>query len=228
MPTFITLSHINKQPLPPEMQSDDNRFSEELVKYFLEKYTQKNQTVFDPFSGFGTTLFTATSMGRKAIGIEYNHSRYSYIKEQIERNQLNDLEIIEGDALKIEEYSLPEVDFSITSPPYMNKDDSEFPLTAYTTKGSYEAYLSGLREVYSQLKKILKKDSYAVIEVSNLKKEQNKGEEVTTLAWDIGREISKVMHFVGEIIVSWTGEDTGRGTYGYGYDHSYCLVFQNK
>jgi len=228
MPTIISLSKINKRSLPKDLQSDDNRFSDELVEYFLEKYTRKNDTVLDPFAGFGTTLFSAAAMGRKAIGIEYDHKRYSYIKEHIEGQNLKDLEIIEGDALKIEDYSLPEIDFSITSPPYMNKDDPEFPLTAYTTKGNYRDYIKGIREVYRQINKALKKESYAVVEVANLKKKQNYGDEITTLAWDIGLEISEVMHFVGEIIVSWVGEDTGRGIYGYGYDHSYCLVFQQK
>ena len=228
MPTFISLSHTNKLSIPSEMQSDDNRFSDELVEYFVKKYTQKNQIVFDPFAGFGTTLFTAASMGRKTIGIEYDQDRYSYIKGCIDDNKEKNVEIIAGDALKLEDYSLPEIDFSITSPPYMNKDDLEFPLTAYITNGNYEDYLQGIKEVYLQINRILKKDGYAVIEVSNLKKKQEDGEKITTLAWDIGREISKVMHFIGEIIVSWTGEDTGRGTYGYGYDHSYCLVFQKK
>jgi len=53
-----------------------------------------------------------------------------------------------------------------------------------------------------------------VIEVANLKDARG----VTTLAWDIGTAVSTVLHFEGEIIVSWD-------TYGYSYDHSYCLVF---
>lgn len=53
-----------------------------------------------------------------------------------------------------------------------------------------------------------------MIEVANLKDARG----VTTLAWDIGTAVSTVLHFEGEIIVSWD-------TYGYSYDHSYCLVF---
>jgi hypothetical protein len=52
------------------------------------------------------------------------------------------------------------------------------------------------------------------LEVANLKSEK----QVTTLAWDVGREISKVLRFEGEVVVCWD-------KYGYGYDHSYCLVF---
>ena len=72
----------------------------------------------------------------------------------------------------------------------------------------------------------MKLNSKIVIEVSNLKK----GDVVTTLAWDIGKEISKILNFEGEIIVNWTSNNTEKadGFYGYGYDHSYCLVFSNN
>ena len=72
----------------------------------------------------------------------------------------------------------------------------------------------------------MRNDSYIVIEASNLK---SKG-KVTTLAWDIGKKISEILTFKGEIIINWISdkENQSNGTYGYGYDHSYCLVFQNK
>ena len=71
----------------------------------------------------------------------------------------------------------------------------------------------------------MKKDSYIVIEVTNLK-----GKVVTPLAWDIGKEVSKIFHFEGEIIVNWKTKEARkeRGNYGHGYDLSYCLVFRNK
>jgi hypothetical protein len=41
---------------------------------------------------------------------------------------------------------------------------------------------------------------------------------VTPLAWDVAAAVSQVLRFEGEIVVCWDH-------YGYGYDHSYCLVF---
>jgi len=72
----------------------------------------------------------------------------------------------------------------------------------------------------------MKPGTTIVVEVSNLK---NHG-EVTTLAWDVSKEISKVLHFEGEIVIKWenVNTETNDGIYGYGYDHSYCLVFRNK
>jgi hypothetical protein len=42
---------------------------------------------------------------------------------------------------------------------------------------------------------------------------------VTTLAWDIAHILGQVLLFEGEIIIEWDDY------YGFGYDHSYALVF---
>ncbi len=213
----MLLDKNNKRMLPKEFQSDDNRFPESLVEYFLNKYTKTQDRVIDIFVGLGTTLFVAESLDRVPYGIEYVEKRVEYVRTIIGPKNT----IIHGDALELSSFDLPEMDFAITSPPYMHKNQDQNPLTAYSTKGDYQSYLMGLLEIFTQLKTILKIGAYVIIEVSNLK-----GKEVTTLAWDIAKRISKVLHFHGELIIGWQGENTGDGTYGYGYDHSYCLVFQ--
>ena len=104
----------------------------------------------------------------------------------------------------------------------MGKHHKENPFTAYTTLldpdgGGYKAYLSDLTKIYGQLADKLKPSSRAVLEVSNLKHEDG---TVTTLAWDIAQAVSAVLNFEGEIVMSWPDDC------GYGYDHSYCLVFR--
>ena len=47
-------------------------YPEELVSLMLETMTDKNDVVFDPFLGSGTTLKVAGAMGRKGIGVEIN------------------------------------------------------------------------------------------------------------------------------------------------------------
>jgi len=49
MKTWIQLKNTNKHELPVEFQDDDVRFSESLVEFFLNEYTQENDLVFDPF-----------------------------------------------------------------------------------------------------------------------------------------------------------------------------------
>jgi hypothetical protein len=61
----------------------------------------------------------------------------------------------------------------------------------------------------------MKPNARVVLEVSNLQGPTG----VTTLAWDVARSIGEVLHFEGEVVVGWD-------SYGYGYDHSYCLIFR--
>jgi 16S rRNA G966 N2-methylase RsmD len=221
MVTFKTLSNRKDGALPKKFLSDDNRNPKTLVRYILKQFTKKNDIVLDIFAGLGTTLIVAEELGRIPFGVECDQKRAQYIKTQVKHKE----NVICGTSLNLLKYQLPQCDFCFTSPPYMSKTENENPLASYHTKGSYQQYLKDIRKIYSQIKKLMRPESYAVIEVSNLK-----GKEVTTLAWDIAREISKVLHFEGEIIIGWKGKDSYGfgGTYGYGYDHSYCLVFKKK
>ncbi len=222
MKTIITLSKVQRREIPERFRKNDNRFSETLVEYFLEEHTTRGDIVLDIFAGLGTTLFVAEDMERIPYGIEYDEQRCKYIRENLKHKE----NIIHGDTLKLLEYNIPKCDFCLTSPPYMPKDDIENPFTAYSTQGGYEQYLLDYGIIYKQIKQVMKPDSIIVVEVSNLK---NLG-GVTTLAWDVAKEISKVLHFEGEIVIKWenANTETNDGIYGYGYDHSYCLIFRNN
>ncbi len=215
MKTLISLSN-SKSRIPKEFRKDDNRYPESLVKFFLKMYTKERDKLIDPFAGLGTSLLVSEKMNRIPFGIEINSNKCEFVKSKISHKN----NLICGDSLRLEKNKFPKFDFSITSPPY-NPINQENCLSG---KGGYLGYIRDIGKVYSQLKKFMKKDAYIIIEVANLK-----DKEVTTLAWDIGKEVSKIFHFEGEIIVNWTTKGTCKeeGNYGYGYDHSYCLVFRN-
>ena len=211
MRTCIQLKNTNKYDLPVEFQDDDVRYSESIVEHFLHEFTQENDIVFDPFAGFGTTLLVAEAMGRIPLGIEYDERRVQFIKSKLNQSE----KIICGDSRQLLSYALPAFSFSITSPPYMGKHDIEDPFTAYTKNGDgYTGYLQDIQNIYKQMGQMMTSDARVIIEVANIKQ----GDSVTTLAWDIAKEISQVLHFEGEVVVSWD-------SYAYGYDHSYCLIF---
>ncbi|KAA3643553.1 MAG: site-specific DNA-methyltransferase [Chloroflexi bacterium] len=211
MRTSIQLENTHRYALPVEFQDDDVRYSEGLVEYFLDEFTQENEIVFDPFAGFGTTLLVAEDMGRVPIGIEFDEGRVQYIQSKLKQRD----RIIHGDARQLETYNLPTFNFSITSPPYMGKNDIGNPLSGNTAKlEGYPEYLRDIRNVYKQLGQLMAPDATVVIEVANIKQ----GNSITTLAWDIAMQVSQILHFEGEVVVNWD-------EYGYGYDHSYCLVF---
>jgi hypothetical protein len=123
--------------------------------------------------------------------------------------------LIHGDSRELLEYDLPTFDLCLTSPPYTNEMDKENPFVDYRQKGfDYPSYLRGINHIFSQVAQKLNPLGHVVIEAANLKKQGH----VTTLAWDIAREVSKILHFEGETVIGWD-------KYGYGYNHSYGLVF---
>jgi hypothetical protein len=154
----------------------------------------------------------AETLGRAGYGIERDARVWAYARAQLRHPE----RLIHGSALDLATQPFPPIDFTLTSPPYMRRDELENPLgTRPLTGTAYAGYLDDITEVYRQLAARMSDGARAVIEVANLKGAQG----VTTLAWDIGRAVAAVLHFEGEVVVGWD-------RYGYGYDHSYCLVFR--
>ncbi len=54
------------------MKNTDNKatFPEYLPMWFIEKFSQKDDIIFDPFLGSGTTASCAKQVGRKYVGVE--------------------------------------------------------------------------------------------------------------------------------------------------------------
>lgn len=211
MKSYLQLEHTHTQPLPPVFQADDVRYPESLVRHFLQEYTRPGDLVFDPFAGFGTTLLAAEAIGRVAYGLELDEEKLVYARSRLRQPE----RLLHGDARRLLEYDLPSFAFSMTSPPFMTRDEIDDPLTDYREQGrGYRAYLDHLRGVYAQLRQCMQPAGVVVIEAANLRI----GGVHTPLAWDIAEQIGRVLHFEGEVVVCWD-------RYGYGYDHSYCLVF---
>ena len=209
--TWLQLARVNSRQLPPRFRRDDVRFSDTLVEHFVAKFTRAGQLVFDPFAGYGTTLLVAEKMGRLGYGMEYGREKASFVQGLLR----DPGHLIHGDSRRLLEYDVPFFDLCLTSPPYTNKSDRDNPFVDHRQSGfDYQSYLREMGGVFSQLSQRMKPFGHVVIEISNLKKDG----EVTTLAWDVAREVSQVFHFEGETVICWDN-------YGYGYNHSYCLVF---
>jgi DNA modification methylase len=209
--TWLNLPRGNKIVLPSRFRHENVRCADSLVEYCVNEFTEKGQVVFDPFAGYGTTLLIAEEMGRLGYGVEFSKEKANYVQGLLEHPE----RLVHGDSLRLMEYDLPLIDLCLTSPPYTNQSDTENPFVDYRQKGfDYPSYLQGMGNIFSQVSQKMNPSGRLVIEASNLKKNG----EVTTLAWDIAREVSRLFHFEGETIICWD-------EYGYGYNHSYCLAF---
>jgi DNA modification methylase len=225
MQTSLHFVHEYEFDLPDRFDGDP-RTPATYVEHFLTEFTDSGDTVLDPFAGFGTTLRVAERMGREAYGIEYDADIASFAREQVDHPE----RVIHGDALDVENYNhVPLVDCCFTSPPYMVEVMEADPLTNYTDTGrGYERYLADLGRVFDHVDGLLRAGGHVLVDVSNMKFEGT----VTTLAWDVANEVAERFRFEGEVVVTWEADDSsrdhGEGTYGYGYDHSYCLVFEQR
>jgi DNA modification methylase len=174
--------------------------------------TDPGDAVLDPFAGFGTSLVVAESLGREAFGVELDPDRAAYIRARVRAPD----HLFTADARELDALPIPPVRLAITSPPYSSPGDAEEALSAYRDPNpGYLRYLADLQRVCHSVGSLLTTDGWLVIEAANLRRL----DRVDTLAWDIARAVGEVLPFAGEIAMRW------EPTYGYGYDHSYCLLF---
>jgi DNA modification methylase len=247
---------------PPRRRKDVLRhpakFPETLAQEFIEFFTQHGGVVLDPMAGTGSALVAALRSGRNSYGIELNPA-YAEIARQVaaeERMRLGEAgaglqaEIIQGDAAQIAtlagRFSLPPVDYVITSPPYWNMLRAQGAETQKERRTSpemdvfysddpadlgniedYDVFVERLVCIYAALKPFLQPKAYLTIIVKNVKK----GGRIYPLAWDIGRSLGKVYALKDEKI--WCQDDIRLAPYGLGSAwvsntfHHYCLQFRN-
>src|SRR3990167_8204417 len=102
-------------------------FIPQIPRQFILRYTKKNEIVFDPFLGSGTTAYEAESLGRNFIGIDIQQKLVDYVGKNIEtKNNFSDLFI--GDSTKAEifekvkealkNHKKKNVQLAILHPPY--------------------------------------------------------------------------------------------------------------
>jgi len=245
----------NPPPRKKGVLAHPAKFPETMAQEFIEFFTKKGGTVFDPMAGTGSTLVAALRAGRHSYGIELN-PKYAEIARQIitdERRALgksiHDLksEIINDDASHVTRYPLPPIDYVLTSPPYWNMLHARGAQTQKKRRSAdeldvvysddphdlgnihdYQLFLETLVEIYQGLRPLLREKAYLTIIVKNVKK----GGKIYPLAWDIGRELGKTYTLKDERI--WLQDNLKLAPYGLGSAwvsntfHHYCLQFRNE
>jgi len=232
------------------------KYPESMIKEFVKFFTNKNDIVFDPFLGTGSTLVASLETGRNGIGLELINKYAQIAQKRVSQETLfKDTKqiILQEDSRNIEEIwsknCLPIVDFVITSPPYWNmlkksrgnvktsqKKRKELGLDTHYSEDSkdlgniddYETFIEDAGKIFDSIYNILKQNRYLVVIIQNVRTNG----EVKPLAWDLQRRISKKFTFVGEKI--WCQDSKMLGIWGYpstfvsNVHHHYCLIFQKK
>jgi DNA modification methylase len=73
----------NVLPIPGRVEEGIAAFPEEIPRRLIKLFTMVGETVFDPFTGSGTTLKVAQELGRKGIGYEIDLELKKVIRKKL-------------------------------------------------------------------------------------------------------------------------------------------------
>jgi DNA modification methylase len=259
------LTFLNTNPSwfilkPPRRKKDEilhpAKYPEDLVKMFVSIFTKKNDNVYDPMSGTGSTQIGALMLGRNGYGTELSEFFAGIAKERCDefinpsQSQLfhtkidQKFKIICRDARDVSNRDFPLIDYLITSPPYwdmLNMKGAENQAkrkekglkTNYSEEKSdlgniadYQKFITDLVEIYFNLAEMMRPGSYLTIIVKNIKKQGRN----YPFAWDLSAALQKNLILLPEVF--WCQDDISIAPYGYGNTfvtntfHQYCMTFQ--
>ncbi len=243
---------------PPRRAADvlqhPAKFPETLAQEFIEFFTKRGMTVFDPMVGTGSTLVACIRSGRNGYGIELNPKYAALALQEVEKERANaspagcdlTVQIIKADARRLLELDLPPMDYSLSSPPYWDMLRMKGAETqrrrktrgldvAYSDEAAdlgnipdYDEFLEAVLDIYRQVVHLLRDKAYLTIIVKNVKK---KG-KVYPLAWDLAREVGKFVTLKDEKV--WLQDNVRLAPFGLGSawvsntHHHYCLNFRKE
>lgn len=188
----------------PPGADEDVHMIPAIVDHIIERCTKPGDVILDPFAGFGTTLERAVALGRQAIGMELLPDRVAYLKDRVPGAH-----ILQGDARRLlttlrdasPEWSEPNIDLILTSPPYMTAEHHPAdPLTGYEgNDGDYKRYLHELGLVAAQCARLIAPGGYVVWNVADI---HYRG-KTTQLIADCARALAEHLSLVGITEIRW-------------------------
>jgi excisionase family DNA binding protein len=232
-----------ERAIAPDSQDHPATFSPTMIEGFVRFFTKKGQKVLDPFCGIGSTLVACKRSGRIGYGIELNKKYHEVCLKRVPEFREN---IFNCNAEGLGSLGLPEIDFSISSPPYwnmLNRSTRDFRKLRtksnldykYSVDGhdlgniaEYDEFLNRVSNIYLTMYDILKQGGYLIVIVKNVKK----GGKLYPLAWDLARSLSKKYVLKDEKI--WIQDEIGLAPYGYPFSwvsnilHHYCLIVRKE
>jgi len=232
-----------ERQIAPSSQDHPATFSPTMIEQFVKFFTKSGQNVLDPFCGIGSTLVACKRTGRIGYGIELNRKYFDVCVKRVPEFKSN---IYCTNAENLNELNLPQMDFSISSPPYwdvLHRSTRDFKKVRLNNNldykyseddfdigniPDYDQFLHRVSGIYLSLYHVLRIGAYLVVIVKNVKKEG----KLYPLAWDIAQALSKRFTLKDERL--WIQDEISLAPYGYPYSwasnilHHYCIILRKE
>jgi hypothetical protein len=184
------------------------RFPQEVAEHVIERFSQPNDWVFDPFCGFGTTLVVAERLGRNAVGTEIDETRAAFAASRLREPSRMTHRRCED----LQPGTWPAFNLVVTSPPYGSFRDG-------SVVDSAEEDVAGATRIFRHIRNLLAPNAVVAVEVA----QERDGSQTRPVVWRIGEALSSLFTFADDIV----RVNTGDAPASYGYQHSHILVFRN-
>ncbi len=156
-----------------------------LCNKLIRTFSKKDAKIIDPFNGIGSTLVACEDLGREGVGIDLSKEFCDIAKTRIKNNDKK-IEIINGDSFKeLKKIKEESFDLCLTSPPYwdilnMKRSADKKKNINYSDEESdlgnikeYEEFIELLKKLFQEVYRVLKHNSYCLINVMDIRKKSN-------------------------------------------------------
>ena len=243
----FTRSWFEHHPPPRNKKQSEHlhpaKFPEDLIANFIKFFTKEGMWVLDPFVGTGSTLVACDQTKRNGIGVELTKKWTDIATNRTEQY------VILGDCRDLKEYNLPQLDFSISSPPYWDmlshsrggsnstqKDrikagfDASFSdndLDLANIEG-YKDFMEELLQIYKNIFDLLRPGKYCAVIMQNTMKQK---QQFYPVAWEFAIRMKDFGWQICQEFI-WCQRDKKLGIWGYpntyisNVHHHYILIFR--
>jgi hypothetical protein len=123
-------------------------FIPQIPNQLIRRYTKKDETVFEPFMGSGTTLFECEKLGRKYIGFDINSEIVDFVKNKIDNHESVFIKHCNSlDSHQFENVFTNKVQFILMHPPYLD-------IVKFTNNENDLSQISNLKEFIGKFKTV--------------------------------------------------------------------------
>lgn len=158
-------------------------FVPQIPRQLLKRYTKEGDIVLDMFMGSGTTLFEAEMLKRNFIGFDINQTIIDYVKSKMVdespiKYRIHKCDIT--DSLAVDNYlrtdfadeKVPQVDFIISHPPYMDIVRFTELENDLSHIGDLQTFVDKFVIAMANVLKYLKQNRYFAIVIGDVYKNQ--------------------------------------------------------